>query len=158
MTGSMRYGPRTTFIGSREIGYGVIHVEIVWSVLGMICSLMMFSEVVGKKFLSLVSIYNELFHAIKPKVSLFHGSWELVLESVIYNSSDYGIIPENSCGCLVVSHFFKNEIDDFSIFDIDKKSTKFYISSWGNNKSEECWKNMDWLFQFYWLLVLGKPS
>ncbi len=49
----------TWISGSREIGWGVIHVEIVWSDLGMMCNWVMFSELVNKIFVSRMPTKSE---------------------------------------------------------------------------------------------------
>ncbi len=99
---------------SREKGWGVIHVEMVWS--GVMCSWVMLIEVVNKIFLTWVPMNNEFLLCnlnCNPKLLHFHDLWALFLERVISNSSGCGIITKNNCYWLGVSHFFKNEMDDF---------------------------------------------
>ncbi len=63
--------------GSREIVQGVTHVEIVSPDMGMMCSQVIFGEVVYKIFLTLVQMKSELFlhnFTCNPKVSHFHRS------------------------------------------------------------------------------------
>ncbi len=61
---------------SREIGWEVIHVEIVGSDLGVMCNQVMFCEVVCKVCLTWLPMKSELFldnFICNPKVLQFHG-------------------------------------------------------------------------------------
>ncbi len=58
---------------SREKGWGVIHVEMVWS--GVMCSWVMLIEVVNKIFLTWVPMNNEFLLCnliCNPKLLHFH--------------------------------------------------------------------------------------
>ncbi len=96
----------------------MIRVEIEWSDLGIMHDRVMFSEVVCKIFLTWVQMDSELFLATLSAIRKYHISMDL--EHCFLTVS-----LMNLCGCLQVSHFSKNEMDDFSLFVIDKESTKF---------------------------------
>ncbi len=123
--------------GSRVISWGVIHAEIVWSDLGMVCVQMMFSEVVCKIFdpganeqwIGIMQPYlpskSLVFTYVLSIVSWpchiqFQWQWKITV---------------NWCGWLRESHFLKNETNDYSLFGIDNQSAEFCFCSRHSNKS-----------------------
>ncbi len=64
--------------GSNKTGWGLIHVEIALSDIGLMFGRVMFVEVINKIFLNKVPINSELFLGnliCNPKLSQLNGSW-----------------------------------------------------------------------------------
>ncbi len=136
---------------SRKICWGLIHVKMIWSDLGMMCSGMVFSE---HDFLDQGSNWQYIFilqSEMQSKVLLFHFPWTVSVVSwrVMWKFKWSWNYCSELVWVVVGVPFVRNEIDDFSFFGIDKGIDEFCFGGWGskNHRSDVRTKNIDWFIQ-----------
>ena len=77
------------------------------------------------------------FLVTNPKISHFHRSRSLSLDSVVCDANGGGIVAMHRCSRLGMPQFFEGESKNYTFFAIEEESAEFCLGRRGHNEAED---------------------